>query len=346
MTSETEKFRLRQFVERLVQQGECIVHDAPITLIDVGAVLEGNPKAVWFKDVGPEHAQLVGNVMGSRKRLAMSLDADEGTFAKVLRERVAVPHAPIEVPSAQAPVHQVVQIGAAESSDEREQGVVGELDSGKTHHESTSSIGVGSSRFRASPRRPVERRLPTNRFPSVFPAGQVAVETRNCLVPEFPWNRCAKRANHVHDGSYASSPRTLATCSWSSVARSSARAFVGGSSSPRRIDPVPVSPGRGCEHRGRTRFPNFSASTWSSIRRASSRTSRPGIGSPARYMAGTVRSLCRGLCGERRQKSRAYIGGGVTERQLKLREWLELPDAVVDVRRPGRGRISAPRAIC
>ena len=70
------------------------------------------------------------------------------------------------------PVSLVVQIGAAESSDKREQGVVGELDSGKTHHESTSSIGVGSSRFRASPRRPVERRLPTNRFPSVFPPGK------------------------------------------------------------------------------------------------------------------------------------------------------------------------------
>ncbi len=69
MTADTEKFRLRHFVERLVQQGECVVHDAPIALIDVGAVLEGNPKAVWFKDVGPEHAQLVGNVMGSRKRL-------------------------------------------------------------------------------------------------------------------------------------------------------------------------------------------------------------------------------------------------------------------------------------
>jgi 2,5-furandicarboxylate decarboxylase 1 len=111
MTPDTEKFRLRHFVERLVQQGECVVHDAPIALIDVGAVLEGNAKAVWFKDVGPEHAELVGNVMGARKRLAMSLDADDGTFARVLRERVAVPHAPIEVPSAQAPVHQIVQVG-------------------------------------------------------------------------------------------------------------------------------------------------------------------------------------------------------------------------------------------
>jgi 2,5-furandicarboxylate decarboxylase 1 len=111
MTPDTEKFRLRHFVERLVQQGECVIHDAPISLLDVGTVLEGNPKAVWFKDVGPEHAELVGNVMGSRKRLAMSLDAEEPLFPKTLRDRVAQPHAPIEVSSSQAPVQQVVEIG-------------------------------------------------------------------------------------------------------------------------------------------------------------------------------------------------------------------------------------------
>ena len=48
---DTEKFRLRRFVEKLVQQGECVVHDAPIDLIDVAAVLDGNPKAVWFRNV-------------------------------------------------------------------------------------------------------------------------------------------------------------------------------------------------------------------------------------------------------------------------------------------------------
>ena len=33
--TDTEKFRLRHFVEKLVQQGECVVHDDPIDLIDV-----------------------------------------------------------------------------------------------------------------------------------------------------------------------------------------------------------------------------------------------------------------------------------------------------------------------
>ncbi|MEX2034029.1 MAG: hypothetical protein WEA28_02425, partial [Xanthobacteraceae bacterium] len=76
-TVDTERFRLRRFVERLVQLGECETHDQAIDLIDVAAVLEGNPRATWFKAVGPEKAELIGNVMGSRKRLALALDTDE-----------------------------------------------------------------------------------------------------------------------------------------------------------------------------------------------------------------------------------------------------------------------------
>ena len=40
---DTERFRLRRFVERLVQLGKCEIHDKPIDLVDVAAVLEGNP---------------------------------------------------------------------------------------------------------------------------------------------------------------------------------------------------------------------------------------------------------------------------------------------------------------
>src|SRR5712672_1162437 len=109
--ADTEKFRLRHFVEKLVQEGECTVHDEPIDLIDVAAVLDCNPNAVWFRNVGPERTQLVGNVMGSRRRLAAALDTDEAGFPAVLRERLRHPMAPIEVPSAQAPVHEVVLTG-------------------------------------------------------------------------------------------------------------------------------------------------------------------------------------------------------------------------------------------
>jgi UbiD family decarboxylase len=109
--TDNEKFRLRHFVEKLVQQGECVVHDDPIDLIDVATVLDCNPRAVWFRAVGPERTELVGNVMGTRRRLAAALDTDEPGFPAALRERLRHPVAPIEVPSAQAPVHEVVLTG-------------------------------------------------------------------------------------------------------------------------------------------------------------------------------------------------------------------------------------------
>src|SRR6187401_2448324 len=93
--ADTEKFRLRHFVEKLVQEGECVVHDAPIDLIDVATVLDCNPNAVWFRAVGPEKTELVGNVMGTRRRLAAALEADEAGFPAALRERLRHPVVPI-----------------------------------------------------------------------------------------------------------------------------------------------------------------------------------------------------------------------------------------------------------
>jgi UbiD family decarboxylase len=105
---DTERFRLRNFVEKLVDLGECEVHNVPIDLIDVGGVLDGNPRAVLFKSVGPEKAELVGNVMGSRKRLARALDADERSLLGTLSQRLNKLHPPVKVSSQQAPVQQVV----------------------------------------------------------------------------------------------------------------------------------------------------------------------------------------------------------------------------------------------
>ena len=111
--ADCEKFRLRRFVERLVQQGGCVVHEAPIELGDVAAILDGNAQAVWFRDVGPDHAELVGNVMGARARLAASLDVEPAEFPALLRERLATPHKPVEVSREEAPVQQVVLTGDA-----------------------------------------------------------------------------------------------------------------------------------------------------------------------------------------------------------------------------------------
>ena len=108
---DTEKFRLRRFMERLVQTGDCVVHDAPVDLVDIAGVIDRYPQALWFRAAGPERAELVGTVMGARRRLAMALDCEEGDFAAALRERLKHPKKPVEVSRAQAPVQEVVLTG-------------------------------------------------------------------------------------------------------------------------------------------------------------------------------------------------------------------------------------------
>lgn len=108
---DTEAFRLRRFVDELIEADACEVRDEPADLIDLGGVLDCNSKAVLFRAAGPEHAEIVGNVMGSRKRLALALGTDEKGFPGKLRDGIAHPIAPIEIPSSEAPVHEIVLTG-------------------------------------------------------------------------------------------------------------------------------------------------------------------------------------------------------------------------------------------
>jgi 2,5-furandicarboxylate decarboxylase 1 len=107
-----ERFRLRTFVETLRQQGDLDVIDQNIDLIDLASHLDGNQKAVLFTSAGPEKAELVGNVMGRRDRLALAFGSDARGLLHEVNRCLAAPIAPIEVPSSAAPVHQVVLTGA------------------------------------------------------------------------------------------------------------------------------------------------------------------------------------------------------------------------------------------
>ncbi|HTS40220.1 MAG TPA: UbiD family decarboxylase [Xanthobacteraceae bacterium] len=108
---DTERFRLRRFVQRLIEAGECEVRDQPIDLVDVAAVLDGNSRATLFRAAGPEKAELVGNVMGSRRRLAIAFDTDEAGLLPTLAQRLSQPQAPVKVPAKEAPVQAVVLTG-------------------------------------------------------------------------------------------------------------------------------------------------------------------------------------------------------------------------------------------
>ena len=106
-----EKFRLRRFIEKLIEMGEVVIHEQPVTIGDLSAVIDETEKATLFRDAGPNHMEIVGAVAGSRKRLAAAFDVDEAGLIGEYARRMANPQKAIEVPSADAPVHQIVLTG-------------------------------------------------------------------------------------------------------------------------------------------------------------------------------------------------------------------------------------------
>jgi UbiD family decarboxylase len=108
---DTERFRLRSFIESLVGTDELQVHDAPIDLVDVAAVVDGNPKAVLFRNVGPEGAELVASVTGSRARLARAFGVPPEALRAELSRRLTVAPQLVDVNREDAPVQQVVLTG-------------------------------------------------------------------------------------------------------------------------------------------------------------------------------------------------------------------------------------------
>ncbi len=65
-----------------------------------------------FRNAGPERAELVGNVLGSRERLALAFDTPPRDLVAKVMKRLDAPQPVIEIPSSDAPVHQVVLTGA------------------------------------------------------------------------------------------------------------------------------------------------------------------------------------------------------------------------------------------
>jgi UbiD family decarboxylase len=106
-----DRFRLRRFLESLGQD-ELELRAEPIELADVAAALEGNPRAVLFRQAGPESSELVGNVNGSRTRLARAFEVPpDGLLAELLR-RLKTQAEIVEVATIEAPVQQVVLTGS------------------------------------------------------------------------------------------------------------------------------------------------------------------------------------------------------------------------------------------
>ena len=106
-----DKFRLRNFVNKLNEIGEVDVHDEPVALADLSHVIESTPRAKHFKNVGPERLEMTAATAGSRKRLAAAFGVDVSKVIEEYGRRMDNPQPVVEIPSAQAPVHQVIKTG-------------------------------------------------------------------------------------------------------------------------------------------------------------------------------------------------------------------------------------------
>jgi UbiD family decarboxylase len=107
-----ERFRLRHFIDSLAGTDELEVHDGPVDLADVARPLDGNRKAVLFRQAGPERVELVGNVAGSRSRLARAFGVPPGELLSEVQKRLRGKPEIVEISRAEAPAQQVVLTGA------------------------------------------------------------------------------------------------------------------------------------------------------------------------------------------------------------------------------------------
>src|SRR6202140_2601484 len=85
--ADRDRFRLRGFIESLPAD-ELETRRAPMDLADVAAALQDNPKAVLFGAVGPERHQLVGNVTGSRGRIARAFGVAANELTSEIQRRL------------------------------------------------------------------------------------------------------------------------------------------------------------------------------------------------------------------------------------------------------------------
>ena len=108
---DTEQFRLRAFVESLIDQGEVHVHDEPVPLTKMAGYLDGNEKSVLFRKAGPEGAEVVGNLLGNRARIGLAFGMDRADVPEEISRRIRAKQPVVEIASDAAPVHQVVLTG-------------------------------------------------------------------------------------------------------------------------------------------------------------------------------------------------------------------------------------------
>ena len=106
-----DRFRLRRFVESLQGTDQLEIREGPEDLAGLAAIMQANPRCVWFKKAGPEGAEVVGNVVASRARLAKAFGVEPGAIIEELMLRLKLPPQIVKLSREEAPVQQVVITG-------------------------------------------------------------------------------------------------------------------------------------------------------------------------------------------------------------------------------------------
>ena len=111
--ADTEAFRLRHFIAELEQAGELETCSEALQPAAIAERMEGNRKAVRFTQVGAEKAEVVGNVMGSRSRIAIAFGVGLEDLLDEIRSRLKAAQPLVEVAATVAPVQEEVLTGEA-----------------------------------------------------------------------------------------------------------------------------------------------------------------------------------------------------------------------------------------
>jgi 2,5-furandicarboxylate decarboxylase 1 len=110
------KFRLRTFLDSLQElndgsASEIEIRKDPVRLADVAAILDSSPKAVLFEKAGASGYPLVGNALGSRKRMAHAFGVTPRELLPEVLKRLRNKPEFVRVSQDRAPVQQVVMTG-------------------------------------------------------------------------------------------------------------------------------------------------------------------------------------------------------------------------------------------
>ena len=87
----------RDFLQRLIERGELKRVAEPVDIRQLSARVAASPRALWFERVKGYEMGVVSGILGSRARIAASLDCDHRDIGKTFLRRLQTPRRPVMV---------------------------------------------------------------------------------------------------------------------------------------------------------------------------------------------------------------------------------------------------------